>query len=186
MKLNKKILTIVLVILFLSLSVSCGFRVRSKNTLPAQFKTTYLSLERPDSPLSTQLSQTLKSMGVTLAHHQSEASFTIIVSDDQFIYTQPTIVNASLPTSINYAQNATVRIQNNQNKAIIATKIFKTTETLTLNPNQIYTSNSDSFMKQELNHEINLLIYYWLTSTTVKDALNNANHTTSTRHALKK
>lgn len=154
---------------------SCAFKPRSKAQTPIQLHQVYLSYEKPHSPFATQFTELLKSVGAMPVMLQSQAPFSIITTKDKFTYAQPPVVNASLPSSINYTQEINLEIQNNRNQKIIASGNFSTSQSITLNANQIYTSNSDEFMIHELNREMSLQAYYWIVSKNIKNKLNHAN-----------
>ena len=106
---------------------------------------------------------------------KSQAPFSIVTTKDKFTYAQPPVVNASLPSIITYTQEIDLEIQNNKNNQVIASSNFSTSQSITLNANQIYTSNSDEFMMHELNREMSLQAYYWIVSNNIKNKLNHAN-----------
>lgn len=115
-------------------------------------------------------------MHVQLVKQKTEAPFSILVSNDHFIYGRPQIVNGALPTSLNFSQSATVDIENNKNNNIIASQSFLTSQSLTLNANQMYTANANALMQQEMNRDLASLIYYWLISSNTKVVLHHANN----------
>jgi len=168
-------------LLFCLINNGCRFQLRDKSALPAQLHRLYLAAEKPYSPLSVRLKATLCAIGVDIVKQPDHAPFSLVVSDDVFSGTQPQPVNASLPTSITYAQHAIISIKDNCHQTIVISKKFVESRSLTLNANQIYTSNFESLMRTELNNEMESLIYYWLTSTNMKNALRHANITRTTQ-----
>jgi len=162
------------ILLFCFLSSGCAFHLRSRANFPPQLMRVYFSSERPYSVLTTQLTTLFQSMDIQLVKSPSQAALSILISDDVFTYSRPDIVDTTLPTSINFSQIATVRIEDNKDKAILATQAFGTSKSLMLNPNQIYTANANDLIKQELNRRLVSLIYYWITSTNTKDVLKYA------------
>ena len=178
-----KYFTIISVILCCILISGCGFQLRSKANFPRELNTVYFTAAKPYSPLSVQLNDLFQSMGVHIVKSKSNARFSILISHDNFAYSRPDIVNATLPTSINFIQSATITIVDNKNNKTIVSRSFSTAQSLTLNANQIYTSNANDLIQHELNREIVSVIYYWLVSKNTKDALNHANIVQTARHA---
>ena len=164
-------------------TAGCSFAPRSKIAFPDELNRIYFSADKPYSALSNQLNTLFRSMGVQLVKQKSNAPFSIQISGDNFSYSRPDIVDTTLPTNINYSQSATVAIENNKNHTTIASQAFSTSQTITLNANQIYTANANSIVRQALNRQLTSFIYYWLISSNTKAALYHANHTQTTRHA---
>ena len=172
-------------ILLFCLTISaCGFQMRSAADFPSSLRPLYFSSVRPYSLLSVNLRELFNAMHAPLTKTANDARFSIFISQDHFIYSRPDTVDATLPTSIGFSQIATINIQDNQTKKTLLTKKFTTSDSLTLNANQIYTANSNDLMRQELNHEMISLIYYWLISKNTTDVLNHhAANTKTTRRA---
>lgn len=161
----------------------CSFVPRSAIAFPDELKPLYFSTVKPYSTLSNQLNALFRSMDVTLVKQKSAAPFSIVVSYDHFSYARPDIVDATLPSSINYSQSSTVSIVNNKNGATVASQSFTTTQSITINANQIYTMNANDLVRQELNRQMTSLIYYWLISYNTKVALHHAIITQTIKHA---
>ena len=155
---------------------SCALTLRSSSAFPKKLRTVYFSSEKSYSLLTTNLKELLRSMNVRLVKQKNQALFSMLITNDHFDYSRPDIVNTSQPASISFSQTATVTIQNNKNNQTIAFHDFATSNSLTLNVNQIYTANANNEMQTELNHDIASLIYYWLISSDLKRALHHANH----------
>lgn len=166
-----------IITLISTMLTGCGFAPRSQASFPASLHTLYFSPEKPYSPLTAQLKLLLRSMRVKIVEKTSEAPYSLLVSHDQFSYGRAEVVNANLPTTMNFVQTATISIQDNRTRHMVATNDFNTQQSLTLNANQIYTTNANDYMKQTLNREMTSLIYYWLTSKNIKNALDHATHT---------
>ena len=179
----KKTTFISILILFCSLICSCSFVPRSTIAFPDELKPLYFSTDRPYSVLSNQLNALFQSMNVPIAKRKSDTLFSIVVSYDHFSYGRPDIVDATLPTCINYSQVATIDIVNNKNDKTIRTRTFTTTQSITINANQIYTANANELVKQAINRRMVTLIYYWLISSNTKAALHHAIITQTTKHA---
>ena len=164
----------VCIILFCILCTGCGFELRSKNLFPTELDHLYYTSDKPYSTLSTQLIILFQSLGVHLQKNEKNTRFSVIISNDIFSYGRPEVVNASLPTNINFSQTATITIRDNLKNKIIASQSFTTNQSLTLNANQIYTSNANNMIKQELNREMVSIIYYWVISSNLRDNLHHA------------
>lgn len=153
------------------LMTGCAFHARSKSMMATELYQVYFVPEKPYSELSTQLKNLFNSLGIKLVKNKSQAPFSIVVSNDLFSYSRPDIVDASLPTTLNFSQTAFVEIHNNQSHKIVASREFNTDESLTLNANQIYTSDANSLIREKLNRRILSLIYYWLISSQTKESI---------------
>ncbi|PIZ03719.1 MAG: hypothetical protein COY58_07745 [Gammaproteobacteria bacterium CG_4_10_14_0_8_um_filter_38_16] len=171
------------VIIFSLLSVGCGFHARTNASFPAELKRFYFSSERPYTVLSIQLKQLLKSMGAVRVKKPSEAKFTILITRDHFAYNRPDVVNSTLPTAMNYSQTVKISIIENLNHTMIASQLFTTSQSLTLNAGQIYTINENNLIKSELNRNLISLIYYWILSYKTRDVLHHASIMQSTQRA---
>lgn len=178
----KKLLISILLVIFCVSNCGCGFRPRSQQDFPTELHCVSLSLERQYSPLAIRLKTMLRELNVQFTT-PNQASFSIIVSNDTFTASQPEPVDASLPATLTYTQKVDIQIQNNRTHTIIASRHFTKSRSLTLNANQIYTSNFENLMQQQLNRDMELLIYYWLISTDTQDALHHATYPAATRHA---
>lgn len=176
-----KRVTILFLILFCVLSASCAFHLRSKSMISSELYQFYFSPEKPYSELTTQLKSLFRSLSLMIVKNKSQARFSLIVSNDLFSYSRPAVVDASLPTTLNFAQTAHIEIQDNHMHQSVASQEFSVTQSLTLNANQIYTADANNLIRQELNRQIVLLVYYWLMSSQTKDAI-HASIAKTTRH----
>lgn len=161
-------------LLALSLLNGCGFHLRGTSSTPPELQQVYFSTNTPDSPLSTGLRRLLKAMHSNVVKNVAQAPFSIMLSRDKFSYGRPDIVNTTLTSYMNYMQTATIVIINNQTHKIAITKDFSLTQSLTLNVNQIYTTDRNELIQREFSKEMTLLIYYWLISTQTTKALQHA------------
>ena len=166
-------LAILLAISCLLLS-GCGFHFRSSQSAPTALNPVFFSAAKPYSTLTTDMRQLLDAMKIRRVKEITQAPFSLIISVDNFVYSRPDIANTTLTSNMNFMQSATLNIIDNRTHALIASRSFSTTASLTLNVNQIYTADRTELIKQELNREITLLIYYWLTSSQTKAALQHA------------
>lgn len=167
-------ITAVFVMAFCLMCVSCGFQLRSATALPVELNHIYFSTDKPYSSLATQLKLLLQQPFNRLVKKQSGARFSVVVSNDIYSYSRPDVVNASLPTTLNFLQTATISINDNITHKTIASQVFRTGQSLTLNANQIYTADNSDFIRQELVHTMVSLIYFWLISSNTQDALHHA------------
>lgn len=134
----------------------------------------YFSTEKPYSELSTQLNTLFRSLGIVLVKKPSQAHFSLVITNDLFSYSRPDVVDASLPATLNFLQTAHVSIQNTRTHKIVATQEFTVNQSLTLNANQIYTSDANDLIREQLSREIVSLVYYWLISSQTKDSIHHA------------
>ncbi len=157
-----------------ALLTGCGFKMRSYHAFPNALRNIYFSPKKPYSPLTVKLKALLLAMRVTLKDKPVNAPFSIIITRDNFSASRSDIINAHLPSSISYTQTAGISIKNNALKKIIASKFFASSESVTLNANQLYMPSTDYEIKNTLNQEIVTQVYYWLTTTNIKMLLHHA------------
>lgn len=165
------------------LLAGCAFHFRSPKYFPAELKTMCFSAERPNSILSQKLTLLFHSMHATLVKSSKNARFSIVVARDHFEYSRPDIVDATLPSTLNFIQSAQINVVDNKNNQVIASRTFNTSQSLTLTANQMYTAYANNLIEEELDRQIVLVVYYWLTSKNMKDALHHASITKTTRRA---
>lgn len=174
----KRLVTLILICLMLT---GCGFHLRAASDFPSALKQLYFSSDSSYSRLSVELLTLFQAAKLHLVKKQSQTRFSLIVTRDHFAFSRPDIVNLSLPTNINFLQSVNIEIHDNVTHKTIASNYFEVDRSLTLNASQIYTATSNDAVRQELNRELATLIYYWLTSTNIKKALDkHATHTTTT------
>lgn len=182
-KQQKKLVTLIASCL-MSLSLSgCGFHPRSAQNFPPELKILYFKPERAYSTLAIELNALLKSMNVTFVTKPADADISLKITQDHFSFTQAEIVDATLPSTMTFTQTATLSIVNNKTQAVIATQSFSTTNSLTMNANQVYSAGANDLIRQELNHQLISLIYYWLISTNTQDKINHADQPKTAQHA---
>lgn len=181
----KKMLCITLV-LFCFMLNGCGFGFRSKAALPTQLHRIYFSCKKQNDRLAINLKELFQSMRVTLEKNNADAPFSIMLSNNYFTYSRPTIINATQLTTISFKKSAMISIINNKNHQTIISRSFTASQSLTLNANQIYTVNANDIMQEQLNREMISLIYYWLTSSNTKAALHDANNVKTVTHSTEK
>src|SRR3990167_6238613 len=150
MTIMKKTITLLLLSLSCLLMSGCGFHLRSTTSTPPELQQVYFSTSTPYSPLSTNLRRLLTTMHIKVVKNVAQAPFSIIISRDRFSYGRPDVVNTTLTSYMNYMQTATVVILNNQTHKIAVRNDFTTTQSLTLNVNQIYTADRNGLVQQEL------------------------------------
>lgn len=161
----------------------CGFHLRSGKALPHSLRHIYYAADNPYAPTSVQLTQVLTGMNVHFSKKKSQVKYTLSVTNDHFITARAQNLNANLPSSVTYSQGVTIGIINNQTQRIIASKQFSASESQTLNANQIYAPHTNDTVRQSLSQQIETRIYYWLTSTTLKDTLKHADQLKSAKHS---
>lgn len=172
----------ILLFLFLMLT-ACGFHPRSKADFSPKLYHVYFSGVHAYSPMFTQIQSMLTSMDIDLVKNQREATYTIHISVDDFSSNRADVTNATLPSTMNFTKTTAIDIVDNCTKKIVITKTFSTTQSISLNTNQVYTGSSNGLAQQELDREQVLLIYYWLVSTDIKKALSDDSHKTA-KHCL--
>lgn len=156
------------------LSAGCTFQLRSKAMISSKLYQLYFLPEKPYSELSTQLNTLFRSLGIVLVKKKSQAHFVLVITNDLFSYSRPDVVDASLPATLNFLQTAHVEIRDTHTNKMVAAQEFTVNHILTLNANQIYTSDANDLIREKLNREIVSLVYYWLISSQTKDSIHHA------------
>lgn len=169
-----KIFSTLFICLCSLLVAACGFHARSKAHFPKTLHTLYLAPEKPYSQLTTKLTALLKAMDVRLVNSPQSAQFSLTTSQDHFSSSHAEVVNANLPTTINYSQTSVISIKDNATQKVIASQPFNAKMSLTLNANQIYTPTTNTELRNTLNQDIVSRVYYWLISANIKSLLNHA------------
>ena len=178
----KKIFLLVVLCLVIT---GCYFHPRSPADFPPQLKTVYFAPERQFSTLAIQLRALLKSMNVTCVKNPADANYTLKITHDYFSYSRADVVDATLPSTMSFTQTANISVIDNRSTKVLAKQTFNTSNTVVLNANQVYTANSNDLIRQELNHNLISLIYYWLISTNTKNAIANANNAKTVTHTAR-
>lgn len=176
----RKLLLLLFFSVFLS---SCYFTPRSVSDFPTQLKTLYFEPEEQFSTLAIQLKALLVSMDTTFIKKDQKTGVTLKLTNDHFSFLRADVVNATLPSTMSFTQTGTISLIDNKTAKTLATQTFSTSEAITLNANQVYTAGSNDLVRQELNHQLISLIYYWLISTNTKNALAHADQPKTTQHA---
>lgn len=178
-----KKIALLLIIGFCLLSAGCAFQLRSKAMISSELYQLHFSPERPYSELSTQLNTLFRSLGIVLVKKESQAHYSLVITNDLFSYSRPDVVDASLPATLNFLQTAHISIQDTRTHKTVASQEFTVNHTLTLNANQIYTADANDLIREKLNREIVSLIYYWLISSQTKESIHHADISSTTRRA---
>ena len=178
-----KKIALLLIMGFCFLSAGCAFQLRSKSMISSELYQLYFLPEKPYSELSTQLNTLFRSLGIVLVKKESQAHFSLIITNDLFSYSRPDVIDASLPATLNFLQSAHVEIRDIRTHKMVAAQEFTVNHSLTLNANQIYTADANDLIREKLNREIVSLIYYWLISSQTKDSIHHAIIPSTTRRA---
>lgn len=162
---------IIYVSLLCLLLCSCSFEPRSPKAFPDELKQIHYVSAKQSSPLSIQLRALLHSMHASILPANHRAAVTLSLSNDHFSYSRPDIIDSTLPSVINFSQSATVKLINDKTHHIIAEKTFITSQSITINANQIYTRDANNTVRAALTEQMITFIYYWITSSNTKAAL---------------
>ena len=162
----KKTIYISILISILMLA-GCGFHTRSAKDFPPQLQTLDLKTANPYSGFSTKLTQLLKSMDVSLT---SLSPYTLNILSENFITPHPTVTSTTEAISYVYTFNIQYNIAKH-NKILIGPTNLSASQTVTMNVNQIYNSNSQTLVKNELEQRMITLLYNQLISDNTKTAL---------------
>lgn len=164
----KRILIILVSTLLLT---GCGFHPRRANDVPPELHTLYLKSSKPYSPLITQLRSMLASLNIKLVNKQSDAPYTLNVSNIVFSQSNPPITTTTLAVSFSYTMSVSVHIQARDGKQLIPTKSLSAQRSISQNASQVYTPGTATLAKQELRRDIISQIYYVLISNNLRNAL---------------
>lgn len=161
-------------ILLISLSLfcsGCGWQLRNAHEVPAQIKSLYLDNETYDSHFNAALLALLSSMQVHLAAQPSAAPFTLVVTRYTFSHTNPAISTTNVAITYTYTMSVTLAITDAKGKVLVPAKQITASRDITVNTNQIFTINSTTLFKEELQRDIINIVYYWLTSAQTQKLL---------------
>ena len=172
----KKLLWVwVLSVLFLS---GCGFHPRRSTDIPPQLRVLYVKTQQPYTPLITQLKAMLKSLNIKLAQRNTEAPYTLNITDIAFSQSNPPITTTTLAISFTYSLNVTASITDRDGKDLIPQKNLHASRYISQNASQVYTPGTATLVRQELNRDIISQIYYLLISNNLRRALNHVPQST--------
>lgn len=160
MKIKLKVLISISVISLLS---GCGFHFRTAASVPPPMRVMHFEPRNPYSELAMELHNQLVGLNIQLVP-EDQAPFTLKILNDSFINSVPSITTTTTAVTITFEQRVTVVILNRKHVPIVGPKTFIVANNLTLNPSQIYTTQTDDLSKQQMREQIATLIYYWLIS----------------------
>ncbi|SRR3989339_1119176 len=160
----KKIISLIFLCLLL---VGCGFHLRSAQDFPPQLRTLNLKTPNPYSSFTTSLTDLLTSMNVQLTKN---APYTLNISQIEFNNPQAAITTTTQAVTYTYTLTITYSIEKHS-KVIVAPQTLTTSQSVMMNVNQIYNSNSSALTQRELEHTMMDLLYNQFISDNVRMAL---------------
>ena len=167
----KKTLIKTTLLLLLTLSLSaCGFHLRKQPPLPPELKTLYVQSDQPYELLTLQLTQILRSMGVTLVDTAKEAPVTLKIFNER--YTTSILSESASSSTKQYTLFLTVQyqMQNSSGKVLFGPKTVREQSNYTINENQVSSTNTQqNSLKEEMQRDAVFSILMQLGST---DAIN--------------
>ncbi len=152
------------------LSTACVFHPRSSDTLPLPLHTLYLKSSHPYEPLTISLKRYLAALKVHWTQ-QPDHHLILNISRIDWGETNYPLLYSGNATTYNYSLTVTLSLQTSEHRTIVGPKTLRVSRPLPKNVNQLYTPNAELFMQQALTHHMVVLIYHYLISKDVQDAL---------------
>lgn len=156
----------------------CGIHLRQLSAWPPEMDIVHFDSANPNSPLSTQLRQTMQSFNVTLVPLPEPEAITFRLENFLLKQSYPSISTASLATTYTLTLSVTAVLLTSEGHPILPPKVFVVTHSIILSADQVLIPNIDIASSRELQRQAATLIYYWLTSSNVKLALSHLHTTT--------
>lgn len=159
--------------LFLS---GCGFHLRGNNALTPEVRTLYLKTNNPYGLFEERLERTFNMYGLTFVDQPTAAPLTLQIINSNLSYFQTTVGSSSQATiySVTYTVNMAILAANG--KTIVPPQNIVSNAFLTLNPNQLLTSNNQiDILGQQLQIDVINRIVDILNSPEVEAAITHKN-----------
>ena len=163
----KKTLVIGLLLINLGLCSGCGFHARSVTDLPPSLKKISLEMPNIDAGFQTDVNRFLESLQITI---DPNASLVLNISAFNITHNDPGFTTTTQAVTYIYTMTLTFSILKN-NKVLIPPRTLSASRAVIMNVNQIYTSNTASLAKTELERELINLLYTQLISQNTHTAL---------------
>lgn len=169
---NKKLLLLILSIIYSLTLAACGFQMYSKEILPPQLSNIYIQSSEPYDTFTANVKHSLRSAGINLVTAAKESPVTLNISGISFTHDNPNITSSSQATIYNFTYTVTFNLLDKTGKTIVERQSISATRTLTLNPNEVLEASSEvSVMKNEMERELVMQIFNRLSSNNVAKAL---------------
>lgn len=165
--LKKITLCLVTLIVVLGLT-ACGFHLRNQGQLSQSIHTLYLETSSPYGSLESNLSQTLRSSGVTLVDKAKAAPITLQLSKPIESDINATIGPSSQSRAYTLTYQVSYTLKNAQGKVLLGPETVTTTRNFILEANQLPQSNNQmSVLRYEMERDIVNQLYNRLRSKQV-------------------
>ncbi len=156
------------------LLTSCGFHLRGQNALAPQIHVLYLKSNNPYGLFEARLRKTFNMYGITFVDDPEQTPLTLQIEQSNLSYFQTTVGSSSQATIYSVSYKVIIAITDSSGKIIVPSKNIDSDAFLTLNPNQLLTSNNQiDILGQQLQLDVINRIVDILNSPEVGAALAN-------------
>jgi len=133
---------------------SCGFHLRNQNILPANLRVLYLSSPKPYGEFTSQLRDTLETFNVVIVDHPQQARVTLHIIQSWLSHTTPSIGISNQARIYTFTHHVIFDLRNAKGKVISPAQTVTSSNTLTLNANQLLdTTDQARILANELQRE---------------------------------
>lgn len=170
----------------------CGLKLRNPSDIPPQLHTLYLNTPNPYNPFIVEFKRTLKSLKVNMVDSPHQTAIELKIPEVDYIQHNPDLLTTVVAVRYFISLKFTAILYNTKNNKVILKHPFNISRSVLLNANQALVPNILLLASKELTHEGVNLLYYWLISENVKNALEgkkrikDANSIKQTHDTLKK
>ncbi len=136
---------------------SCGFHLRSINSIPQALRTLYIASSNNYAPATKLLRSELRQSGFKMVHNPQQARYTLKIINELFNTNQPSTLFAGSVQfmTVTLYYNVTFTIVDDNNHAVIPVNTVSASSTMTASANQMLgSSNEELLIKQELVREV--------------------------------
>lgn len=134
-----KLFTITVFILLLT---SCGFHLRQHHTINPDLNPTYLSSHKPYSEFTLILEERLQQNGATMAETKKDANSHIRIVASHLEHSINTRGPSNQSQNYNFRFTVVFNVFDKSDERIITRKSVSASESLSLRPNQLLTTNN--------------------------------------------
>lgn len=179
-----KLMRIFLIFILSFFLASCGFQLRSADTLPPILHCLYLESSNPYSVFHSLLAENLRGLHVTVVDLPSQAPITLVIIANELSHNDPGVVSSNMAIPYTFTLHTVIALETPKGAIITGPASFSTSRTIVLNSNQIINSSIGLPAQQDLMRNNIQKIYFWLISQDTKNALGHyANHSRRTKTA---
>ena len=151
---------------------SCGFHLRSDQSLPTPLRVLYVNSDDPYGTFTANLKKSLQAVGVYLTKTPNESAYILQVSQTNLGLTTTSAGNSNQATIYTGNYSVQISLMNNKQKVLVPTQIVKSTTTFIVNPQQTLSStNQNDLIAKQLQYETINKIFAILTSEQIQKAV---------------